>query len=359
MYEYDNDKVVQTSEMNLKNYEISAVCGLANESTVPSVVDCFSFGKESIYIGIERAGSYNLLADGVELDFLVIQYANDSFKEVSSSSVSGSGLQYQEFRSYMFELQCLGAYANWNELYTQNRHVKDYLPNVSEIAMSTSHFLCDYDDYWEWHDQSSGEDLKCTEIMFKSEDELYKGNGEFYSETNHLNEYNPYENIYFYYEDFENGDSYLNDNLSLKSNLAKTYDYYLTKLVEDQIPEPGVSYTVIDYSLVDIEQDGIPEMIVKYGGVNIPTGLGLQEFQLIGYSKAKKQVVNLDGLGLLVRDVYYCKNEKALVAELSFGNESTYGYYRLKDDHLELIGYTMNLDWNSVDYCDFINIYSQ
>lgn len=294
MYEYKDGKAVQSAELDLAYYAITVTNSLAETGTTPGLLTCFTYGNDSISIGIEVSSVYNLQSDGIKLEFLSIKYENETFYENGHAITEGSGMDYD--RNYMEELISLGIDASWETLYQRKAFVFEHLPNITEIVRTETGFLSDYSSAAEWRNRGKQEDLQCTEIYFLNEDELYSGDGNLYmsQENGNINAID-YEQIY-------------NDFLESVKNIPYIMD--LEGLYE------------VNYAIYDIDGNDIPECILEVKS-------DFLYYFIYCYDAESETVEYMDSIKSWDTPGFYYSAENSMVSIVTRTSDSfTYHFYK-------------------------------
>ena len=169
MYECEDGQAILSDEKNLPE-ELSIVCALSADDSEPGVVDCYLFGEDQNFIGIERSDLESLRADGTDLQFVALAYEDDAF--VVKQELSYMGSDGERSDKFMNGLSELGIHASWDELFAREEHVFDAVDRYQDLMRVTTTYICTQKEFSDWREEEETEPLRCTEIAFSSREDL-------------------------------------------------------------------------------------------------------------------------------------------------------------------------------------------
>lgn len=243
LYQEQNGQVVKTDTLDLSD-EWADLPQIIGTPDYVSIADFFTYGEDRTLIGLEISQSAGTFVDGVKIDFLAVSCQNDTLKLEGHASYSGSDGIYGE--DYMSTLARLGVYPPWQDLFFQNRYVREYLPNYTDFLRISTSYTVDWKEATEWLENGT-EPLECASIHFSAQEELSENTqttrDAFQPAPEHAAALQKYESalVHFAFDrEWPDGE-----------NLEEM--------------EGGMAdFTENQYAIADVDGDGVPELILQF-----------------------------------------------------------------------------------------------
>ncbi len=243
LYQEQNGQVSKTDTLDLSDQwaQLPQIIGTPG---YVSHADFFTYGEGQTLIGLEISQFAGVFVDGAKMDFWSVSCQNDTLKLEGHASTSGSDGIYSSY--FMDELAKMGIYPPWEPLFTQDRYIREYVPNYTDFLRISTSYSLDSEKASDWL-MSGDEPIECASIHFSSPGELESNTkstrAAYQAPPEHAAALQKYEGAlcrFCYDREWPDGEKLE----EMDGNIAE--------------------FTDNQYAIADVDADGVPELILQF-----------------------------------------------------------------------------------------------